>query len=110
MRAALLLAETEPPEGRRALALALTGAIDAVAARLGNTRSVCRKCYIHPAVAASWTEGRLADELAAIRRRYRRAPQGVERAEHLVLRWLEQVEARTNSGAEMGRTLGHVHA
>jgi len=28
----------------------LVQAIDAVAQRLGNTRAVCRKCYVHPAV------------------------------------------------------------
>src|SRR5207302_2304826 len=28
----------------------LVSAIDSVARRLGNSRSVCRRCYIHPAV------------------------------------------------------------
>jgi DNA topoisomerase-1 len=90
VRAATLLAEVEIPEGARARAAAMTRVVDAVAARLGNTRAVCRKCYVHPAVAASWGEGRLADELAAVRSRYRRAPDGLDRSEHVVLRWLEQ--------------------
>jgi DNA topoisomerase I len=32
-------------------------AVEAVAGRLGNTRTVCRKCYIHPAVLASYFAG-----------------------------------------------------
>ena len=32
-------------------------AVDTVAARLGNTRTVCRKYYIHPALIAAYLEG-----------------------------------------------------
>ena len=32
-------------------------AIAAVAARLGNTPSVCRKCYVHPAILEAYLEG-----------------------------------------------------
>jgi len=35
-------------------------AIEAVAKALGNTRAVCRKCYVHPAILESYLEGRLA--------------------------------------------------
>jgi DNA topoisomerase-1 len=38
-------------------------AIDAVAERLGNTRSVCRKCYVHPAVLDSYLSGTMAKTL-----------------------------------------------
>ena len=31
----------------------------AVAARLGNTTAVCRKCYIHPAVLDSYMDGEI---------------------------------------------------
>jgi DNA topoisomerase-1 len=34
-------------------------AIDAVAGVLGNTRAVCRKSYIHPAVIDSYIDGTL---------------------------------------------------
>ena len=34
-------------------------AIDAVAARLGNTRAVCRSAYIHPAVLLGYESGEL---------------------------------------------------
>jgi DNA topoisomerase-1 len=34
-------------------------AIEAVARQLGNTRAVCRRCYIHPAVLEGYLDGRL---------------------------------------------------
>ena len=41
-------------------------AIEQVAERLGNTPAVCRKCYIHPHVIASYMDGTLAPALAAV--------------------------------------------
>jgi DNA topoisomerase-1 len=41
-------------------------AIEHVAARLGNTPSVCRKCYVHPDVIGAYLDGTLA---AALERR-----------------------------------------
>jgi DNA topoisomerase-1 len=32
-------------------------AIESVAKRLGNTKAVCRKCYIHPAILDAYMEG-----------------------------------------------------
>jgi DNA topoisomerase-1 len=37
-------------------------AINAVAARLGNTRAVCRKCYVHPAVLENYLAGKVIQE------------------------------------------------
>jgi DNA topoisomerase-1 len=41
-------------------------AIKQVAARLGNTPSICRKCYVHPAVLDSYMSGAMMD---GVRRR-----------------------------------------
>jgi DNA topoisomerase-1 len=41
----------------------LVRAVDAVAARLGNTKAVCRKCYIHPVVIERYLDGTLANGL-----------------------------------------------
>jgi DNA topoisomerase-1 len=41
-------------------------AIESVARRLGNTKAVCRKCYVHPAVLDSYLDGSL---LQTLRRR-----------------------------------------
>ena len=40
-------------------------AVEAVAGMLGNTRSVCRKSYIHPAVIDLYMDRMLAQSLAA---------------------------------------------
>jgi DNA topoisomerase I len=42
----------------------IVSAIETVAKKLGNTRAVCRKCYIHPAVVDSYLEGSLVDTLS----------------------------------------------
>ncbi|HVY39912.1 MAG TPA: DNA topoisomerase IB [Polyangia bacterium] len=39
-------------------------AIERVAQRLGNTPAVCRKCYVHPDVIASYLHGTLSESLA----------------------------------------------
>ena len=90
VRALLLSSELEPSETKRGLAVATNKVIDAVSGQLGNTRTICRKCYVHPLVLASWQEGRLAEEVAAVRRSFRRAPAGLGRAEYIALRWLER--------------------
>ena len=38
-------------------------AIEAVARRLGNTKAVCRKCYIHPQIIDSYLDGTLVNAL-----------------------------------------------
>jgi DNA topoisomerase-1 len=41
----------------------LRAAIEKVSARLGNTPTICRKCYVHPEVLNSYMDGNLANEL-----------------------------------------------
>ena len=38
-------------------------AIESVAERLGNTKAVCRKCYIHPRIIESYMDGSLIEHL-----------------------------------------------
>jgi DNA topoisomerase-1 len=40
-------------------------AIESVAKRLGNTRAVCRKCYIHPAILDAYMDGATIRTIAA---------------------------------------------
>lgn len=49
---------------RHQSACLLHRAIEAVANRLGNTPSVCRKCYVHPAVVESYLDGSLPATLS----------------------------------------------
>jgi DNA topoisomerase-1 len=41
----------------------LRGAIEKVAGKLGNTPTICRKCYVHPEVLNSYMAGNLVLEL-----------------------------------------------
>jgi len=50
-------------------------AVESVAKRLGNTKAVCRKCYIHPAVLDSYMDGSM---LATVAQRARRVAQGAD--------------------------------
>jgi DNA topoisomerase-1 len=52
-----------PTAGRRSVA----GAIESVAAQLRNTRAVCRKCYVHPAVIDAYMAGRLHRTMQGLR-------------------------------------------
>lgn len=87
--AACLLAKTERPESNSAQKRVLNGIIDKVAKRLGNTRTVCRRCYVHPAVLDRWMAGTLREELTAASKGKRRI-EGLDREEAAVLRWLER--------------------
>jgi DNA topoisomerase-1 len=48
-----------PPGPQGAQARQLAGAVDEVAARLGNTRTVARASYVHPGVIEAWQAGAL---------------------------------------------------
>jgi DNA topoisomerase I len=43
----------------------LRTAIESVAARLGNTPTICRKCYVHPEVLSSYLGGNLMLEITS---------------------------------------------
>jgi DNA topoisomerase-1 len=61
--AALALQEAQQFDSQAAAKKNLRAAIERVAARLGNTPTICRKCYIHPEVLSAYTEGALALEV-----------------------------------------------
>ncbi|UCH46513.1 MAG: DNA topoisomerase IB [Betaproteobacteria bacterium] len=55
--AAVALREVGPAATKREATRNINRAIDEVAERLGNTRAVCRKYYIHPALLQAYMEG-----------------------------------------------------
>lgn len=61
--AAGALREMEHVETQAALKKNVVRAVEEVAKRLGNTKAVCRKCYIHPAVLDAYLDGSLLDTL-----------------------------------------------
>ncbi|HJT77358.1 MAG TPA: DNA topoisomerase IB [Gemmataceae bacterium] len=42
----------------------IVAAIERVAQRLGNTKAICRKCYVHPAVIEAYMDGSLLEGLS----------------------------------------------
>jgi DNA topoisomerase I len=69
-------------------------AVESVAKRLGNTKAVCRKCYIHPAVLEAYMDRSM---LKTVAQRARRAAQTIEtlsEAEAAVLGLLQRRVAK----------------
>jgi DNA topoisomerase-1 len=65
-------------------------AVEEVAKRLGNTRSVCRKCYIHPAVIDAYMDGSLLDTLAQRARHEMRDLKNLRPEEAAILAFLQE--------------------
>jgi DNA topoisomerase-1 len=61
--AGMALCELGTAGNRTAIRRNLSTAIKGVAARLGNTPAVCRKCYIHPAVIEAYESGTLTAQM-----------------------------------------------
>jgi DNA topoisomerase-1 len=59
--AAMALQEFEATETETQARKNVVQAIERVAARLGNTPAVCRKCYVHPAIIESYLDGSMRD-------------------------------------------------
>jgi DNA topoisomerase-1 len=63
--AAIALQEFEAVDSDAQLKKNVVRAIESVAERLGNTPSVCRKCYVHPAVLDAYLDGTMLEGLRA---------------------------------------------
>ena len=91
MAAAMALRSTGPAASQREAERNIVAAIDLVSHRLGNTRAVCRKYYVHPALLEAYLEGRtvpLAEE--GPRKRARRGrTAALRRDEVAVLQFLQ---------------------
>jgi DNA topoisomerase I len=73
-------------------------AIENVAERLGNTPTICRKCYVHPEVVEAYMDGELAANLAEKAQTELRGLKGLEPEEAAVLAFLEQRLAAAATG------------
>ena len=62
--AATALQEIEKFDSKAQAKKNVVRAVETVAAKLGNTKAVCRKCYIHPEILNAYMEGVLVDTLA----------------------------------------------
>ncbi len=103
--AAQALQEFEDFDTKAAAKRNITKAIERVAERLGNTKAVCRKCYIHPAVIDAYMDRSLVATLkerteTELRESLSRLPA----EEAAVLALLQQrMERQMRAGAKPGR-------
>lgn len=96
--AALALAGMQAEEGDRPLKANVRRAIESVAAQLGNTPAICRKCYVHPEVLEGYMSRALMLEIAGEVDDALAAP-SLRPEERAVLRYLEaRLEAATPAG------------
>ena len=91
--AAYELGRCDPCTSQTAAKRVISQAVTAVAERLGNTKAVCRKAYIHPAVIAAYLEQTLSDVLHG--KGKSRPPVRLPAHEAAVLRLLEAHQRRT---------------
>ncbi len=61
--AAQALEEVEQFDSQAQAKRNVLAAIESVARQLGNTRDVCRRCYVHPAVVDAYMDGTMAEAL-----------------------------------------------
>ena len=92
--ASLALAEFLEVDGEAARKKAIVGAIEDVAKRLGNTPAVCRACYVHPELLASYLDGTMVDALSERARGVGRGAHALRPEEAAVLGLLQARLAR----------------
>jgi DNA topoisomerase-1 len=80
-------------------------AVEGVAKRLGNTKAVCRKCYIHPAVFDAYLDGSMLRTVAQRAKRAARSVRGLSGDEKAVLDLLHRHLARTAKRPRASATL-----
>ncbi len=88
--ASMMLKQFEPYETQSQAKKNVVEAIKSVAKRLGNTPSVCRKCYVHPVVLNKYLNGEMLQEMeAAVEREVDRKLHALRDEEFALLRLLE---------------------
>ena len=93
MHAAMALRSMGPAASRREADRNIIRAIDLVSERLGNTRSVCRKYYVHPALLHAYLSGRTVALAEAASQRpapHGRGAAALRRDEVMVLQFLQE--------------------
>lgn len=89
--ATLALQEAEVFESETQAKKQIAQAITSVAERLGNTPSICRKCYVHPAVIDSYLDGTMIESLQQrVEQELYDAAEGLEPEERAVMRLLKR--------------------
>ncbi len=87
--AALALQEFEKFDSQTQAKKNVVSAIESVAERLGNTPTVCRKCYVHPAILDSYLDGSLMEVLSQDIEKELKKLRGLSAEEATVLAFLQ---------------------
>jgi DNA topoisomerase-1 len=93
MLVARALWELGPPSSKQEAKKNVNTALDQVAARLGNTRAVCRKYYVHPAIIEAYSQEKSLPAPQQ-RRKALRPTAALRREEVAVLQFLQREIAR----------------
>jgi DNA topoisomerase-1 len=103
--AAQALEEFQDFDSQAAAKRNITRAIERVAERLGNTKTICRKCYVHPAVIDAYLDRSLIKTLRRrTERELRERLPRISSEEAAVLALLQQrMEQELRPGAKRGR-------
>jgi DNA topoisomerase-1 len=88
--AATLLRDFEKVDSEARAKKNVVAAIEEVAKQLGNTRAVCRKCYVHPAVIDAYLDGSMLRTVAQRAERVRKAVGELTESEAAVLGLLQR--------------------
>jgi DNA topoisomerase I len=84
----------------------LVRAIESVAERLGNTPSVCRKCYIHPSILESYLDGRTVEILQQeSEKQLRQNLHKLSSEEAAVLAFVQQRLAKPSVATQLAKSL-----
>jgi DNA topoisomerase-1 len=89
MLAARALRDLGPAPNERTAKMNVNKALDHVAARLGNTRTVCRKYYVHPSIIEAYHQGITAPVPPPQPDRLNRPSAALRREEITVLQFLQ---------------------
>lgn len=81
----------------------VVAAIEVVAAKLGNTKAICRKCYIHPALIEAYLDGTLATNLNRRSNGVTKRRSRLRKEELAVLGFLERLQ-RQNGNRRLRRS------
>jgi DNA topoisomerase-1 len=105
--AAMALQEFEEIDNGAKTKKNVKAAIERVALRLGNTVTICRKCYIHPEIITTYLSGSLVEGLTQeIKSEVRKELEGLKPEEAAVLVLLEKRLSSASPFADAVKTLG----
>jgi DNA topoisomerase-1 len=88
--AARALGELSPFASKSQAKRNVVRAVEAVARKLGNTRAVCQKCYIHPVTVKAYFDGTLPETLSRPAPAARATQNGLSDDEAAVMMILEE--------------------